>query len=257
MDLIKVAGRRTFWSEVVYVGLNIALVVGVFILVRSFEQQPQLAVLLVLLSKWRIFAVRPRYWFAHIQSNLVDIIVGLGVVALLYQSAGDLTFQIMLSGLYLAWLLILKPRSHRQDMIWQAGVAQFIGLVSVAGFSYAIPSSLFVLLVWLIAYGTVRHVLSTYDEQNLGLISLAYAFILAELSWFYYHWMVAYPLVGNIAVPQLAIVALLIGFVAQLLFDLYKHKEKLRFSDTRWPIVFASGLLIVILTFFTKWTISV
>lgn len=257
MDLIKVAGRRTFWSEAIYIALNIGLALGVFLLVRSFDQQPYLAVLLILISKWRIFAVRPRYWFAHIQSNLVDLVVGLSAVALLYQSSGELAFQIILTGLYIAWLLFLKPRSHRQEMVWQAGVAQFVGLVALGGFSHILPSSLFVLCVWLITYASVRHVLSTYHEKNAGLISMTYAFLFAELGWFYYHWMVAYPLVGAIAVPQLAIVALLVGFVAHTIFDIYKHKEKVRFSDARGPVLFASVTLFVLFSFFTKWTIGV
>lgn len=257
MDLIKIASRHTFWSEVIYIALNIGLALGVFALVRSFDQQPYLAVILILLSKWRIFAVRPRYWFAHLQSNLVDMLVGFSVVALLYQSAGELAFQVILTGLYVAWLLVLKPRSRRQDMIWQAGVAQFVSLVALGGFSYILPSSLFVLGVWLIAYAAIRHVLSTYDEENVGLLSIAYAFLFAQMGWFYYHWMVAYPLVGDIAVPQLAIVALLVGFVAQTLFDLYKHKEKMKFSDVRGPLVFLSAMLIVLFGFFTQWTIGV
>lgn len=257
MDLVKFAKRRTFWSEAIYVGLNIALALGVFMLVRSFDQQPYLAVILILLSKWRIFAVRPRYWFAHIQSNLVDITVGLSAVALLYQASGQLPFQIGITGLYIAWLLVLKPRSRRGDMILQASVAQFVGLVALGGFSYLIPSSLFVLAVWLITYAAARHVLSTYEEADMNLLSLAYAFLFAELAWFYYHWMIAYPLVGAVAVPQLAIVALLVGFVAQRLYDLYKHKDRVRVNDVRGPLLFLSITLIAIFSFFTEWTISV
>lgn len=257
MDLVKFAKRRTFWSEVVYIGLNVALALGVFLLVRSFDQQPYLAVILVLLSKWRIFAVRPRYWFAHIQGNLVDIIVGLSAVALLYQSEGQLAFQIGITALYITWLLILKPRSHRGEIILQASVAQFVGLVALGGFSHIIPSSLFVLSVWLVTFAAARHVLSTYSEKEVNLLSITYAFMFSELAWFYYHWMIAYPLVGAVAVPQLAIVALLIGFVAQRLYDLYKHKEKLTFTNIRGPLLFLSLTLIIIFSFFTEWTISV
>lgn len=257
MDLIKVAARRSFWSELTYIILNIVLAVGVFGLVRSFEVQPYLAVLLVLLSKWRILAVRPRYWFAHVQSNLVDVIVGLSFVALLYQSGGQLPFQIIMTGLYVAWLLALKPRSHRQDMVWQAGVAQFVGLVALSGFSHALPSSLFVLGVWLIAYATARHVLTTYNEDNIELMSMIYGLLFAELAWFYYHWMVAYSLVADVAVSQLALVALLVGFVLQQLYDIFYHKERVRFKDVRVPLGFIGASLLIILLFFTQWSIRV
>lgn len=258
MDLIKIAKRRTFWSEAMYVALNVGLAVGVFALVRSFDQQPYLAVILILLSKWRVLAVRPRYWFAHLQSNLVDLVVGLSTVALLYQSGGELAFQLGLTVLYILWLLFLKPRSRRKDMILQAGVSQFVGIVAVASFSHLIPSSLFVVGIWLITYAAARHVLSTYDESDMNLLSLVYSFLFAELAWFYYHWMVAYPLqMGEVAVPQLAIVALLTGFVAQRLYDLYRHKDKIKLGDVRGPLLFLGLTLAIILSFFTEWTISV
>ncbi|PLS80669.1 hypothetical protein CYG49_04370 [Candidatus Saccharibacteria bacterium] len=257
MELIKSASRRNFWSEVLYIILNLALALGVFALVQSFPQQPYLAVLLVLLSKWRIFAVRPRYWFAHIQSNLVDVAVGLSAVALIFLSEGETTFQLILTALYAAWLLFLKPRSRRQDMIWQAGVAQFVGIVALSSFSHEMPSSVFVLGIWLIAYASVRHVLSTYDEDNISLLSIAYALIFAELAWFYYHWMVAYPLAGIIAVPQLAIIGLLLSFVAQRLYDVLFHKENLTFKQARGPILFFGSVTAVLFMFFTRWNIGV
>ncbi len=178
-------------------------------------------------------------------------------MALLYQSGGQLAFQLIVTALYIAWLLVLKPRSRRQDMIWQAGVAQFVGLVALSGFSYALPSSVFVLGVWLITYAAGRHVLSTYDEDNIELMSMLYALLFAELAWFYYHWMVGYPLVAAVAVSQLSIVALLVGFVLQQLYDIFYHKERVVFKDVRVPVLFLGASLAVLLLFFTQWSISV
>ena len=36
-----------------------------------------IAIAVVLLGKWRMFAVNPRHWIAHIRTNAVDIIVSL------------------------------------------------------------------------------------------------------------------------------------------------------------------------------------
>lgn len=260
MELIKSASRRTFWSEVLYIVLNLGLALAVFVLVKSFPQQPYLAVLAVLLSKWRVFAVRPRYWFAHVQSNMVDVLVGLSAVALIFLSGSETVFQLILTALYAAWLLLLKPRSRRQDMVWQAGVAQFVGLVALSSFSHELPASIYVVGVWLIAYASARHVLNTYDEENAGLLSLAYAFVFAELAWFYYHWMVAYPLSpldGIIAVPQLAIIGLLISFVSQRLYDILVHKQKITFKQVRGPVLFMGSVIAVLFIFYTTWKIGV
>lgn len=254
MELIKSLTRRSFLSEAIYIFLNVALAVALLILVQRFES-PYLAVVILLLSKWRIFAVRPRFWYVHIQSNLVDIIVGLSFVMLLYQASGAWVVQLALTALFIAWLLGLKPRSKRHDMVLQAGVAQFLGMVALAGFSYMLPSSLFVLGVWLIAYAAARHALSAYDEEQVTLLSIAYAFLTAQLAWFYYHWLVAYPLPGNIAVPQLALVAFLLSFTMMRLYELYHRDERIRFKDARLPLLFMTVVLVVLLATATPWYI--
>jgi hypothetical protein len=254
MELIRAASRRTFLSELIYIALNVLLAVGVLALVRVFDP-PWLAVVLVLLSKWRILAVRPRFWFQHVQTNLVDILVGLSAVALLYQSAASLGMQVFITLLFIAWLVVLKPRSRRRDMALQAGVAQFAGLTALASFSYLLPSAVVVVAAWLIAYASARHFLSSYDEDNIELSSLAYGFIFAELAWLYYHWMVAYPIPGGLAIPQLAIVGMLVGFASGRLYNIYRHKDKVTSKDARAPLLFVAGVLFVLFVLFTPWNV--
>lgn len=254
MELIKSLKRRSFLSDSIYIVLNIALAGTLLLLVQLFEP-PYLAIVVLLLSKWRIFAVRPRFWFAHVQSNLVDILVGVSYVMLLYLASGAVALQLMLLALFIAWLLMLKPRSKRQDMVWQAGIAQFAATVALASFSYALPSSVFVLGMWVISYAAARHALSAYDEEQVTLLSIAYAFLLAELSWFYYHWMVAYQLTANLAVPQLAITAFLLSFTAMRLYDVYHRKGRIRLKDARLPLLFMAGVLAVLFARFTPWNI--
>lgn len=254
MELIKSITRRSFLSEGIYIILNVALAVALLVLVQQFEL-PYLAVVLLLLSKWRIFAVRPRFWFAHLQSNLIDVMVGLSYVMLLYFADGALAAQLVLTALFIAWLLVLKPRSKRRHIVLQAGIAQFVAIMALASFSYLLPSSVFIAGMWLIAYAAARHTLSAYDEEQVGLVSIAYAFLIAQLSWFYYHWMVAYQLTANIAVPQLAITVFLLGFTAMRLYDLYHHRNRVRFKDVRLPLLFMVGVLAVLFARFTPWNI--
>lgn len=254
MELIKVASRRTFLSEVIYNLMNLSLAIGVFVLVSVFGFW-HLVALLILLSKWRVFAVRPRFWFAHLQSNLVDTIVGLSAVAFLWLASSSVMTQVVITLLFAAWLVILKPRSKRRYMVWQAGIAQFAGLSAVASFSYVLPSSIVVLLCAVIGYASARHVLHTYDENATELISLTYGFIIAELAWLYYHWMTAYTVVASIFIPQLAIVTLLIGFAGYTVYDIYAQKGKLNIDDIRWPVAFMTGVLFVLFSAFTQWNI--
>src|SRR5690606_3979091 len=107
MELLKFVRRRSLLSEVPYVLLNILLAVMLLVLVLVVNV-PWPALGLVLLSKWRIFAVRSRYWTANIRANLVDVIVGVSMVVYLYAASGALVTQIGLTVLYIIWLLLLK-----------------------------------------------------------------------------------------------------------------------------------------------------
>src|SRR5690349_19416910 len=138
MEFLRSSKRRSLVSELVYILLNIALAVGVLAVVRAIES-PLPAFALVLLSKWRVLAVRPRYWFANIQANMVDIIVSLSVVVLLYAASSAFAVQIVIALLYIGWLLFIKPRSKRIFVAAQAGAAIFLGVTALMSISYDWP----------------------------------------------------------------------------------------------------------------------
>jgi hypothetical protein len=96
MELLKTVKRRTFWSELVYYVLNIGLAATLLVIAQAF-QTPFPALALVVLSKWRIIAVRPRFWWANIQANLVDLTVGIGVVGLMYLPTSVFYFRVALA----------------------------------------------------------------------------------------------------------------------------------------------------------------
>jgi hypothetical protein len=83
MEFLKLVRRRSFLSEAIYMILNICLAIALLIVIRYTESIP-LAFLLVIMSKWRVLAVRPRYWFANLRSNMIDFIVSISVVLHLY-----------------------------------------------------------------------------------------------------------------------------------------------------------------------------
>ncbi len=264
MDFLKIRSRRkTVASQVVYIGLNLALPIIILILVRTTGSMV-LPVIFVILSKWRTLAVRPRYWLANLQTNMVDLIVGLSVAIsmVLVNNAnasfyGILIFQIILAIFYAVWLLVIKPRSKRSYVIIQAGIALFMGTITIfSALSYWAPSFVVVVLMWGLGYLTARHVLTSFKEKQIALLSFIYGFYMAQLAWLAYHWTIAYslPFFSFIKVPQVAIIITLVSFVLLSFYNsFYKHK-KVRLNDVLLPTVFSLLTILVLLMFFDNIT---
>lgn len=236
--------------------LNIALAIALLAVIRYTGSIP-LAFALVAVSKWRVLAVRPRYWFANIRSNLIDFIVSIGVVLHMYsinESGIDedrkLVLLAILTVLYIAWLLFLKPRSKRSAVAAQAGVAVLVGVSALFMVSFNWPVSIVVLGMWLIGFAAARHVLSTYDEETHALfISLGWGVAMAEIGWVAYHWSIAYalPFVTTLLIPQVAIIAVLVSFVGYKAYDSFYHNDKIRTNDIILPLLFTLSILFVLL----------
>lgn len=257
MELLKFVKRRSFLSEVIYVCLNVAL--GLALLASiAFTQSITLGLVLVLVSKWRVLAVRPRYWFANVQANLVDIIVSVGFVLDLflinnnsiYSTSRHWWAMSILTALYVAWLLFLKPRSRRSYMVAQAGVALLLGTTTLFAYSYEWPVSLVVVGIWLIGYATARHVLTSYDDETHAMfLSLSWGLVLAEFGWLAYHWTIAYtlPFMSGLLVPQASLMLLALGFLAYRAYDSFYHHQKIRSNDVLLPLLFVIGLFVALL----------
>jgi hypothetical protein len=239
--------RRSFLSETVYVSLNVALAI-VLVATIWWTNSLVLAFILILVSKWRLFAVRPRFWFAHLQANMVDLIVSISFVTELFtiNNAGLSTANTwgllgFLTALYIAWLLFLKPRSSRKYVVAQAGVALFFGSATLFMSSFDWPATAVVIGMWIIGYASARHVLMTYDDESYILfLSLVWGFVLAEIGWIGYHWTVAYsvPFTQGLLWPQISLVLLCLGFVAQRAYDSFYHHQKVRLVDVLLPTIF-------------------
>jgi len=251
MEFLKSSKRRSVVSELVYIILNVALAVAILSVVLAV-QSPLPAFGLVLLSKWRILAVRPRYWFANVQANLVDIIVSLSIVVLLYAASGAIAAQILLTLVYIGWLLFIKPRSKRAFVAIQAGVAVFLGVTALMSVSYDWMSSAVVILMWLIGYSAARHVLGSYDEAHISFYSLTWGLVLAELGWLFYHWTFAYNLsgVGNIKLSQSALIILAMSFLAERAYGSYTQHGSVRSNDIVLPALLSVSVIFLLLAFF-------
>jgi hypothetical protein len=251
MEFLRHSRRRSILSETVYILLNVLMAVAILIVVLVIES-PLPALALVLLSKWRVLAVRPQYWPAHIVANSVDIIVSLGFVVFLWAATGALYVQIGLTLLYITWLLFLKPRSTRFWITMQAGVATFVGVSALMQVSYDWWDVVVVLAMWVIGFAAARHVLTSYQEPHFSVLSLLWGMIMAELGWLFYHWSFAYDLriTGDLMLSQAALVVTLLAFLAERVYVSYYHNKSVRMTDILLPLLLVVSSIGLLLTVF-------
>lgn len=253
IDLLRAKATRTRVSEIVYTVLNLLLPIAVLFLVRL--DPPYLAFAVVILSKWRILALRPRYWWINIKANLADLLVGISAVALIYLAQDSFGLQIALTILYELWLIVLKPRSGTHGILMQAGAAQLVSVIALFNFSVLLPEFMVIAVCWLIGYVTARHVVSNYEESYVELISVVWGLFLAELAWVIYHWTNVYNLGLPIKIPQIALILLVIGFCAARMYD-FSKKARLTKRMLRGTVLFGAVLIAIIL-FFSSWDVTV
>jgi multisubunit Na+/H+ antiporter MnhF subunit len=195
-------------------------------------------------------AVRPRFWFANLQANLIDTLFGASIVTLLWLHNHDTIIQAILVAIFAIWLVVIKPRSKQRFMIIQARLTLFISLVALFSVAYAMPAVLVVAICWVIGYATARHVFSSYNnEPDRVFLTLIWSLVVAELGWLGYHWTVAYGLNDSFKLPQIAVVITLVGFIMSKAYALYHHSEngKIDMKVLRWPLLFVILTLCILL----------
>src|SRR3982750_2425951 len=112
-------------SHFLHLVLLLILPVAVFVLVRLGFSVP--ALIVIVLSKWRMFAVRPRFWAANIRANAVDLMVGLSAV--LFMAYYDsILIQAFWAALYAIWLTAVKPGTSIASITAQACIGQLAAL---------------------------------------------------------------------------------------------------------------------------------
>ncbi len=235
----KITPSRGF-SYVLYIVLNAVLPLLVFLLVRmSFVQ---LALSLILLSKWRMFAVRPRFWAANIRANAIDIVVGVSVLAFMVASGSEL-LQLSWVVLYVGWLIGIKPRGETIWVSLQAIIGLAAGLMALfLTWSHA-PLFILVGSVGVLCFFAAHHFFYSFDEPYMGLLSYTWAYFGAALTWILGHWLLFY---GPIAEPTLLLVSLGVGLGSLYYLD---HFDKLNYSVRRQVVFIMVAVFLVVLTF--------
>lgn len=215
----------------------------VYVLVRIHFVQ--LAVLVVLLSKWRMLAVKPRFWPANIRANAVDLIIGLSTIVFMTRS-NSASLQLVFTALYMLWQVFLKPNRSVIGVSLQALAGQIYGLTALFIAWPDAPTIMLILGGWSVCYLAARHYFTSYDEPYASLYSHTWGYFAAALLWLSSHWLIFYSVVAQ---P-----ALLLTAIGVALASLYYLQEIDKLSVFyRREIVFMMLLVIMIVLVASDW----
>jgi hypothetical protein len=231
------------FSRIAHLGLNILLPLLVFVLVRiNFIQ---LALAVILLSKWRMFAVRPRFWAANIRANAVDIIVGVSLLLFMIHS-GSQAVQFIWAFLYGVWLVGIKPASETLMVSLQALIALICGLVALFLAWATGPLYGLVILTGLICYLAARHFFDSFEEPYAKLLAYIWGYFGASLVWVLGHWLLFY---GGISQPVLLLLTIGFGLASLYYLD---HRGRLNKNLSR-QLIFIMVAIVFIVVVRSRW----
>ena len=253
-DFVLARKSRNIASSMVHILLNLVLGVGA-VLITVLSSSPLLGIIMVLASKWRVFAVRARYLWLNIKSNLVDLIVGLSVVLLAYYAGPNfLPVDIILMIFYPVWLLFIKPLSSDTAAMVQSLIAVFLGMSAVTIMSSGLDSIVIVLLAFLVGYATSRHVLIQSDEKDFTLTTLICGLLFSEIALLSDLWSIIYTFGDTgIRIPQLAIILTIFAFIYNYTRNaVIKYQNDFRLKHIMGPAIFSICLILIIVLGFSN-----
>lgn len=223
--------------------LLLVLPLLVFILVRLNFSVP--ALIVIVLSKWRMFAVRPRFWAANVRANAVDLMVGLSVVLFMthYDSAGA---QALWAALYAVWLIWIKPGTSMVSITAQAFIGQLVALSALYLTWADAPLGMLTLLTGLFCFLAARHFLDAFDEPYAKMLAYVWAYFGAALAWLTGHWLLYYR---GMALPTLLLSTLGYGMAVLYYLD---HTDRLSRGVQR-QFIFVMIAIVIVLLAFSDW----
>ncbi len=228
------------FSYLLHLGLMLFLPIGTFILISiNFIQ---LAFSLIVLSKWRMFAVRPRFWAANIRANAVDLMIGISVVIFM-DHATRVDIRLLWVVFYAVWLIYIKPASNMLLVAAQAFIGQLVSLMALYLLWPNGPLVALTALTGIFCYLSARHFLEAFDETYAKLLSYIWGYFAATLAWLISHWLLFYR---GVALTTLLLSCLGYGFSIIYYLD---HSNKLSKGLKRQFIFVMTAIVIVILVF--------
>ena len=254
-DYVFIRKSRNIISDVLHVVLNLLLGVGsIFVTIVSGSWI--IGFVLVLLSKWRMFAVRRHYLFLNLKSNLVDLLVGFSFVLLAYFSGAEvLPVHYLLAAGYSFWLVLVKPKTSEAWTLFQALFAVFLASSAATILCAATNSILLVFLEFIIGYAAARHVLAQNNNSLAdGFPAFAFGLLFAEVALLAHSWLIIYTFVQyGVMIPQLALILTLFAFLCERLYSAVESRDgALKFKDIALPLAFSLIILGAVLIGFSN-----
>lgn len=253
-DFVLARKSRNIASTAVHLFLNILLGIGA-VLITVFSGSPLLGIILVLISKWRVFAVRRRYLWLNIKSNLVDLIVGLSIVILTYFAGSTLMpVDFVLMAIYVIWLVIIKPMSSETATLVQSLIAVFLGISASTIMTASLNALPAVILAFLVGYAASRHVLAQTNSRDFTLTTLVCGLVFAEVAWMCSAWAIVYTFGSTgIRIPQVAIILTVFAFIYNYARQaMVRYQEDFRFKHIVGPVLFGVILVGIIVLWFSN-----
>jgi hypothetical protein len=231
------------FSNFFHLGLLIILPAVIFVLVRL--DFVQLALSIIVLSKWRMFAVRPRFWLANIRANAVDLMVGLSVVLFMSHSGSPL-LQLCWAALYAIWLVVIKPGSGLIMTSVQAFIGQLFGLMALYLIWASGPVYGLTLASGMICFLAARHFLESFDEPYARMLAYFWGYFGAAMGWLLSHWLLFYQVVAQ---PTLLLCTLGYGLAVLYYLD---HNDRLS-KGVRRQFIFIMVAIVLVVLVFSDW----
>lgn len=217
------------------------LLVFVFVRIELFS----VALAIILLSKWRIFAVRPRHWLAHFRTNAVDMIFSVSILSFMI-STSAMSWQLFWVLIFEIWVLYIKPGAQPLLVSAQALIAQFVGLVALFLAFDSASLAVYVLGAAVILYFSARHFFGSFEEPYYAAYSWTWALFGACMVWVLGHWLLFYE---HVAQPAILLSVLGYGFGA-----LYYLSETDKLSKlVQRQVVFAVTVIVAVILIFSDW----
>lgn len=253
-DYIFIRKSRNAISSLMHVILNLLLAVvsiGATVVTGSYL----IGLVLIVVSKWRVFAVNHRYWLLNLRSSLVDFIVGISFVLLAYAAGTTFLpvhFVLMIS--YAVWLIFIKPRSSSRFAVIQALIAVLLGTTTATIFAAISDSIVLVASEFLIGFAASNHVLVQSNEENPTYISLVVGLIFAEIAWLSNSWLIIYTFGSSgLCLSQLAIILTVLSYAYfQIYNESVTHDGKIKFGNVAVPIIFSLVVVAVLIISFSQ-----
>lgn len=231
------------FAHVFHLSFVVIVPVLVFVFVRL--ELVGVALAIILISKWRMLSVKPRYWLSHVRTNAMDIIVSVSILIFMTQTS-SFNWQLLWVLIYELWILFIKPGEKPAAVSLQAVLGMLAGMSALfLAYPYA-NLAVYVGGIAVVAYFSARHFFGSFDEPHARIYSAVWAYIAATITWSLGHWIL---FAGPIAMP--AVVLCSLGYSFAGLYYL-RETDKLTPQLRRQIYMIVLSIMIVLVAWLVR-----